>query len=216
MTDADRAAAFPDVEGHTVHDMAINYFVLFDQLEWQRGSGADAFSWDTKGWVGQDRNRFWFRTEGDRADGRTEQAQTHLLYGRAVARWWDVTAGRAARHAARHAPLGARVRGAGAGALLVRGRSLGLRRALGAHALRVETEYDLLITNRLVLQPLVEVEVYGRADRERLIGTGLSTGELGLRLRYEFRRELAPYVGVVWTRRFFGTAASGPRRPART
>jgi copper resistance protein B len=57
-----------------------------------------------------------------------------------------------------------------------------------------------------VLQSLVEFEVYGRADRERLIGTGLSTGELGLRLRYEVRRESAPYVGVVWTRRFFGTA----------
>ncbi len=74
-------------------DNAVNYFVLFDQLEWQTGGGSDAFSWDTKGWVGQDRNRLWFRTEGDRAGGRTEQAQVHLLYGRAVARWWDVTAG---------------------------------------------------------------------------------------------------------------------------
>ena len=63
-----------------------------------------------------------------------------------------------------------------------------------------------MITNRLVLQPLVEFEVYGRADRERRIGAGLSTGEFGLRLRYEFRREFAPYVGVVWTRRFFETA----------
>ena len=72
--------------------------------------------------------------------------------------------------------------------------------------MRVETDYDLLITNRLVLQPLVEFEVYGRADRERLVGTGLSTGEFGVRLRYEFRREFAPYVGVVWTRRFFATA----------
>jgi copper resistance protein B len=76
----------------------------------------------------------------------------------------------------------------------------------GRTHVRVETEYDLLITNRLVLQPLVEFEVYGRADRERLIGTGLSTGELGVRLRYEFRREFAPYLGVVWSRRFFGTA----------
>ena len=76
----------------------------------------------------------------------------------------------------------------------------------GRTHVRVETEYDLLVTNRLVLQPLVEFEIYGRADRERHIGTGLSTGEVGLRLRYEFRREFAPYVGVVWTRRFFGSA----------
>ncbi len=93
VTDADRAAAFPDVHGHPAHDTSVNYFVLFDQLEWQTGRGSDAFSWDTKGWVGRDRNRFWFRSEGDRAGGLTEQAQTNLLYGRAVARWWDVTAG---------------------------------------------------------------------------------------------------------------------------
>lgn len=76
----------------------------------------------------------------------------------------------------------------------------------GRTHVRVEAEHDVLLTNRLMLQPLVEFEVYGRADPERRIGTGLSNGDLGLRLRYEFRRELAPYVGVVWTRRFFGTA----------
>ena len=206
VTEADRKAAFPDVQGHAVHDMSINYFVLFDQLEWQTGGGSDAFSWDMKGWVGQDLNRLWFRTEGDRADGRTEQAQVNLLYGRAIARWWDVTAG------VRLDPLPDTPRTALA--LGVQGlapywfeveASAYIEPSGRAHV-RVETEYDLLITNRLVLQPLVEFEVYGRADRERLIGTGLSTGELGFRLRYEFRREFAPYVGVVWARRFFGTA----------
>jgi copper resistance protein B len=206
VTEADRKAAFPDVQGHTVHDSAINYFVLFDQLEWQTGGGSDAFSWDTKGWVGQDLNRFWFRTEGDRADGRTEQAQVNLLYGRAIARWWEVTAG------VRLDPLPDTPRTALA--LGVQGlapywfevEASAYIEPSGRTHVRFETEYDLLITNRLVLQPLVEFEVYGRADRERLIGTGLSTGELGLRLRYEFRREFAPYIGVVWTRKFFGTA----------
>lgn len=206
VTDADREAAFPDVEGHTVHDTAINYFVLFDQLEWQTGGGSDAFSWDTKGWIGQDRNRFWFRTEGDRVDARTEQAQVNLLYGRAIARWWDVTAG------VRLDPLPDTPRTALA--LGVQGlapywfevEASAYIEPSGRTHVRFETEYDLLITNRLVLQPLMEFEVYGRADRERLIGTGLSTGELGVRLRYEFRREFAPYVGVVWARKFFGTA----------
>ena len=206
VTDVDRKAAFPDVQGHSVHDMSVNYFVLFDQLEWQTGGGSDAFSWDTKGWVGQDRNRLWFRTEGDRADGRTEQAQVNLLYGRAIARWWDVTAG------VRLDPLPDTPRSALA--LGVQGlapywfevEASAYIEPSGRTHVRFETEYDLLITNRLVLQPLVEFEVYGRADQERLIDTGLSTGELGLRLRYEFRRELAPYVGVVWTRKFFGTA----------
>lgn len=206
VTEADRKAAFPDVQGHTVHDTSINYFVLFDQLEWQKGGGSDAFSWDMKGWVGQDVNRLWFSTEGDRAGGRTEEAQVNLLYGRAIARWWDVTAG------VRLDPLPDTPRTALA--LGVQGlapywfeveASAYIEPSGRAHA-RIETEYDLLITNRLVLQPLVEFEVYGRADRERLIGTGLSKGEIGVRLRYEFRREFAPYVGVVWARKFFGTA----------
>lgn len=206
VTDAGRKAAFPDVQGHSVHDRAVNYFVLFDQLEWQSGGGSDAFSWDTKGWVGQDRNRFWFRTEGDRADGRTEQAQVNLLYGRAIARWWDVTAG-VRLDTLPDTPRSALALGVqGLAPYWFEVEASAYIEPSGRTHLRIETEYDLLITNRLVLQPLVEFEVYGRADRERLIGTGLSTGELGFRLRYEFRRELAPYVGVVWTRRFFGSA----------
>ena len=206
VTDADRQAAFPDVQGHTVHDMSVNYFVLFDQLEWQTGSGSDAFSWDTKGWVGQDRNRLWFRTEGDRAGGRTEQAQVNLLYGRAIARWWDVTAG-VRLDTLPDTPRSALALGVqGLAPYWFEVEASAYIEPSGRTHVRFETEYDLLITNRLVLQPLVEFEVYGRADRERLIGTGLSTGELGLRLRYEFRREFAPYVGVVWTRKFFGTA----------
>jgi copper resistance protein B len=206
VTDADRRAAFPDVQGHTVHDMSVNYFVLFDQLEWQTGSGSDGFSWDTKGWVGQDRNRFWFRTEGDRADGRTEQAQVNLLYGRAVARWWDVTAG-VRLDTLPDTPRTALAIGVqGLAPYWFEVEASAYIEPSGRTHVRFETEYDLLITNRLVLQPLVEFEVYGRADEERLIDTGLSTGELGLRLRYEFRREFAPYVGVVWTRKFFGTA----------
>ena len=206
VTDADRQAAFPDVQGHTVHDMSVNYFVLFDQLEWQTGSGSDAFSWDTKGWVGQDRNRLWFRTECDRAGGRTEQAQVNLLYGRAIARWWDVTAG-VRLDTLPDTPRSALALGVqGLAPYWFEVEAAAYIEPSGRTHVRFETEYDLLITNRLVLQPLVEFEVYGRADRERLIVTGLSTGELGLRLRYEFRREFAPYVGVVLTRKFSGTA----------
>ena len=206
VTDADRQAAFPDVQGHTAHGTSVNYFVLFDQLEWQAGSGSDAFSWDTKGWVGQDRNRLWFRTEGDRSGGRTGQAQVNLLYGRAIARWWDVTAG-VRLDTLPGTPRSALALGVqGLAPYWFEVEASAYIEPSGRTHVRVETQYDLLIMNRLVLQPLVEFEVYGRADRERLIGTGLSTGEVGLRLRYEFRRELAPYVGVVWTRRFFGTA----------
>jgi len=71
---------------------------------------------------------------------------------------------------------------------------------------RLEVEYELLLTNRLVLQPLIEVELSGTSDPARGIGAGLSTTDVGLRLRYEFQRELAPYIGITWNRKY-GKAA---------
>ena len=76
----------------------------------------------------------------------------------------------------------------------------------GRTQFRVETEYALLLTNRLILQPLVELNVSARTIPSAKSARGLSTLNAGLRLRYEFRREVAPYVGVTWDRSFFGTA----------
>jgi copper resistance protein B len=74
--------------------------------------------------------------------------------------------------------------------------------ASGRTHLRGEVEYELLLTNRLVLQPLLEVELYTKSDPERGIGAGLSTTDVGLRLRYEFKREFAPYIGVTWNNKW--------------
>src|SRR5262245_28273538 len=93
ITDADRGAAFPDVPGHAVHDTSVHAYVLFDQLEWQRGGGQTGFNWDNRGWIGGDRDRFYFRTEGEGEDGSVDTAHAHLLYGRAIAPWWDLVAG---------------------------------------------------------------------------------------------------------------------------
>jgi copper resistance protein B len=76
----------------------------------------------------------------------------------------------------------------------------------GRTQFRLETEYELLLTNRLIVQPLVEMNIYGKSDPERGVGAGLSSLDAGLRLRYEFRRELAPYFGVQWNWKFFDTA----------
>jgi copper resistance protein B len=206
VTDADRAAAFPDVEGHSVHDSATNYLVLFDQLEWQGTGRSNGVSWDNKGWMGGDRDRFWFRTEGTGSDGRLGDAHAHLLYGRAITRWWDVVVG--VRQDMRPGPAQTWA------AVGVRGlapywfdvEATAYVGASGRTHVRFETEYELLLTNRLILQPLLEVEIYGKADPEHRMGAGLSTADAGLRLRYEFRREIAPYIGMTWSRKFFGTA----------
>lgn len=206
ITEEDRQAAFPDVQGHSVHDNAVNHFVLFDQFEGQAGDGADGFSWDTKAWVGRDRHRLWVRAEGEYVGSRFEQAQTNILYGRAIARWWDLTAG-VRLDTLPDTPRTALAVGVqGLAPYWFEVEASAYVETSGRTHVRVETEYELLLTNRLVLQPLIEFEIYGRADPERGIDAGLSTGEVGLRLRYEFRREFAPYVGVVWNRKFFGTA----------
>ncbi|MCA1586096.1 MAG: copper resistance protein B [Acidobacteria bacterium] len=206
VTDEDRKAAFPDVRGHAVHDTAVNYFVLFDQLEWQTGGGDAGLNWDNKGWIGRDRDRFWFRSEGESEDGDVAEAEAHLLYGRAIGRWWDFVAG--VRQDFRPGP--AQTWGAvGIQGLAPYWFELEATAYVGASGrthVRFEAEYELLLTNRLILQPLVEVQIYGKSDPERGIGAGLGSVDAGLRFRYELRRELAPYVGVTWNRKFFGTA----------
>lgn len=209
VVQADREAAFPHLHdaAHTIHDYAINSFVLFDQFEWRRRGGSDGgVSWDAKGWVGQDVDRVWFRTEGGSADGSVVEAQAHLLYGRAIARWWDLVAGVRQDWRPGPAQTWAAIGLQGLAPYFFEVEATAYVGAGGRTHVRLETEYDLLFTNRLILQPSLELEIVGRRDLERLVAPGLSTGEAGLRLRYEYRREFAPYVGVVWSRSFFGTA----------
>ncbi len=206
VTDADRAAAFPDVDVSAVHDTAVNYFVLFDQLEWQGDETGGGVNWDSKGWIGGDRDRLWFRAEGQAEDGHLGDVEAHLLYSRAVARWWDVVVG--LRQDLRPGPAQSWL------ALGVQGlapywfevEATAYLGAGGQTAARFEAEYELLFTNRLVLQPLVELNLYGKTNAERGIGAGVSAFDAGLRIRYEFRREFAPYVGVIWTNAFGKTA----------
>jgi copper resistance protein B len=206
ITDEDRRAAFPDVAGHAVHDNAVHSFVLLDQLEWQAGRGDSGLHWDSKGWIGRDVDRFWFRTEGESHAGGLAEAEGHLLYGRAIAPWWDVVAG--IRQDVRPGPAQtwAAVGIQGLAPYWFEVEATAYVSPTGRTHLRLEAEYELLLTNRLVLQPLLELQMYGRSDPGRGIGAGLSTADAGLRLRFEVRREFAPYVGVTWNRKFFGTA----------
>lgn len=206
VTNEDRKAAFPDVEGHAAHDNAVHYFVLFDQLEWQAGKGTDGLSIDSRGWVGRDRDRVWFRAEGDSENGRVGEAQAHLLYGRQFSRWWDVVAGIRQDFRPGPAQTWAAFGVQGLAPYWFEVEATGYVGASGRTHARFEVEYELLLTNRLVLQPLVEAEIFGKSDPERGVGAGLSTTDVGFRLRYEFRREVAPYVGITWKNKWGKTA----------
>lgn len=206
ITDADREAAFPDVHGHTVHDSQWNYRVLFDQLEWQYIHGAQGLRWDNKSWAGGDLNRVWVKSEGEAVGGVLDEAEVQFLYARSFSRWWDVLVGvrQDFRPRPQHTWFAFGIQG-----LAPQWFEVDLTGYVGSRghtAARLEVEYEMLLTNRIVLQPLVELSFAGKDDPDRAIGAGLSTGEVGFRVRFEARRELAPYAGVVWHRKLFGTA----------
>ena len=216
LTDADREAARPPTHAHPVHDNTVHYKVLVNRLEASDADHGSGQAWEAQAWIGTDTDRLWLRSEGERADGRTGSADLEVLYGRPVSTWWDVVAG--VRHDFQ--PGGAQDWAAigvvGLAPYKFEIEATAYIGASGRTAARIEAEYELLLSNRLILQPLVEAEVHGKDDEGRGVGSGLSTIEAGLRLRYEFHRQFAPYVGIVHERAFGGTAelreASGEAR----
>lgn len=200
-TDADRTAAFPALATEHAHGDRVIAMLTVDRLEAWSHDGEPGQHWALQGWVGGDLQRVWLRSEGEREDGRLASGDIEALYGRSVAPWWDVVVG--VRH-----DLGPGARRDWA-ALGVQGVSpykfeveatayLG---ESGRSAARFEAEYDVLLTNRLILQPSIEAELRDRRDVGADIGAGLSKVEAGLRLRYEIVRRFAPYVGLVHERR---------------
>ena len=201
VTDEDRAAAFPDLHdrGHAVHDSAVHYYVLFDQLEFQAGDGTGG-NWDSRGWIGRDVNRFWFRTEGEVETATSRRPRPTRSTAAPFTAWWDLVAGVRQDFRPGPARTWAAIGIQGLAPYWFEVEATAYIGESGRTHFRIETEYELLLTNRLVLQPLVELEIYGKSDPERRIGAGLSSLETGLRLRYEIRREFAPYFGVTWNR----------------
>jgi copper resistance protein B len=206
LTDADRAAAVPPPGDHPVHDNTVQSYVLLDRLEgWSADPGA-GLAWEGQAWFGTDLNRLWLRSEGEQTDGRLESGDLEVLYGHSVSPWWDVVTG--VRHDFK--PGGAQDFAAigvmGLAPYKYEFAATAYIGQGGQTAARLEAEYETLFTNRLILQERVETNFYGKDDPRRGIGSGLSTFEAGLRLRYEFTRRFAPYIGIVHERAFGGTA----------
>lgn len=208
-TAAERAAAFPaDLEGMDMRshmdDNPLVAVLRGDHLEW-RDDGA--FAWNLRASIGGNFDKLQLRSEGERVDGETEHADVELLWSHATGPWWDRVVG--IRHdAVLHGPsrtwaaLGVQ----GLAPYLFELEATAYLGPSGRFAARLEAEYELLLNNRLILQPKLEADLYSRDDPANAIGSGLSEVEFGLRLRYEFSPSFAPYVGHVWSRRFGNTA----------
>ena len=206
VTQADRDAAFPVLaHAHMDHAPATYTRVTFNRLEaWDDGAHSGQ-AWEAHASTGGDIHRLWLRSSGSRSGGRTGHANAELHLSRAVARWWDVVAG--LRHDTGNAP--SRTRAAfGVQGIAPYQFEVSAMAYLGegGAGVELEAEYDLRFSNRLVLQPVLELELQARDDPARGTGSGLSSAEAGLRLRYEVTRRFAPYLGIAHERSFGGTA----------
>ncbi|BBP00958.1 copper resistance protein B [Sulfuriferula nivalis] len=187
-------------------DPLIAKFML-DKLEYVHGDQADSLVWDGRFRLGYDINKLWIRSEGQRAHGKTQDADAELLWGHTVAAYWDVMSG--IRHdfgtdpSRDWAALGIQ----GLAPYKFDVEATAYVGPSGRTMARLKTSYDLLLTQRLILTPEVDANLYTKEDLERGIGAGLSDTSLGLRLRYEIRREFAPYFGVNYVQKYGKTAA---------
>ncbi len=191
--------------GAPVDDRHVFYHVLLNQLEGRFGD-TSSFRWSGEGWLGTDEDKVWLKSEGRLTNGEVDDGQQELLYARSISTYFNALAG--ARYDLDSLP------GRGWGALGIEGLApLFFRVAATAYvsgddhfAAKVEGSYDLLLTQRLILQPQIEMNFYTKDDPARQIGSGLSDLDAGLRLRYEITRKLAPYIGVTYDGKFAGTA----------
>jgi copper resistance protein B len=180
--------------------------LLVDRLERARTRDNSSTEYDLQAWYGRDYDRTVLKAEGDIDGGKFQDARTELLWGHAVATYWDTQLG--VRYDSGVGPdrrwLAFGVQGLApywfevAAAAYV-GES-------GRTALRLEAEYELLLTQKLILQPRIETNVYGKQDVARERGSGLSDLAAGIRLRYEIKREFAPYIGIERGNKYGGSA----------
>jgi len=191
-----------------VHDNEI--FVVFrgDRLEYQTGEGNALLLWDVQAWAGTDYNKIWFKSEGTWLidESKFEEAQTELFYSRSIATFWDLQLG--IRHDFEPNPdrtfaaLGVE----GLAPYWFEVEATAYVSQDGDLSAGFEAEYALLLSQRLILQPRFEISVALQKVEEYGVGQGINDIELGARLRYEIRREFAPYIGVSWSRKFGETA----------
>ncbi len=177
--------------------------IMIDKLEITDNDkeGNPTLVWETEAWIGKDLNKLWLKSSGERNNGKQETS-TSALYSRAIDPYWDFQVGLlhdttpdAKRNYAEFGIKGVAPYYFETDASIAVGKN-------GHSKLSVSSEYELMLTQQLVLSPEIEFTAYGKSDSKMGIGSGLSSAEAGLRLRYEIKREFAPYIGVNFSKKF--------------
>ena len=186
-------------------DDPLLWMVVADQLEWRDAGGEDPLVLEGDLWLGYDLHKLWFKADVEHADDEFEEVELQALYSRAISPFWDLQAGLRTDIE----PAAGRdwlVLGAQGLAPYLFETDAALFVSDDLAAARLTAGYELLFTQSVILSPELEVNLYSDDDPELGIGSGLADLQAGLRLRYEIRREFAPYIGVNWSRQFGDTA----------
>ena len=185
-------------------DPIITKFNL-EQLEVHDADGSNPVTWEAEAWVGKDINKLWFKTEGERTNGETEEFELQALYSRSIDPYWNFQVGLRKDFKPESRNWGV-VGFKGLAPYYIETDVALFVGESGQSALRVQGEYELMLSQKTALSPEIEVNFHGKNDEAVGVGSGLSDISLGLRLRHEIKREFAPYIGVEWTKTFGDTA----------
>ena len=166
--------------------------------------------WEGSFWIGYDIDKLYLYSEGEATTDELESSQNELVYSRAIAAFWDAQIGLAYDKNTDASKTWAEVAISGLAPYYFESRAALLVNGDGNVGLRLDTEYEALFTQKLILTPSLEADFYTKDDAKLSIGSGLSNIEAGLRLRYEIRREFAPYIGVTWEKTFGNTRDYNP------
>ena len=193
-------------------DRTLFAHVLFDQFEGRTSGNTTDFRWSGQGRVGTDYDKLWIKSEGFvRSNGKVEDGRHEFLYDRAISTYFDLQGGFRSdidSHRTRNwAAFGIQ----GLAPLFFNVEATGYVSDRGHLAARFEASYDLLLTQRLILQPEIEINLYSKSDPARRVGAGFSDIDAGLRVRYEISRKFAPYIGVAYEGKFGQTAGFARR-----
>ena len=203
LTDGPYALAIP--KRLTLADEHSFWSVLGDRLEYNNDENSTVY--DVQGWYGTTFERAVVKAEGDVVQGQLVESQTELLWSHAFAAYWDTQLG--IRYDQFDEGEDRRWLAFGFQGLAPYWFEVDVSAYLGENgrtAVSAEAEYELLLTQRWVLQSRVEMSLNGKDDEINGVGKGLSSLSAGLRLRYEFSRQFAPYVGIEWTQKYGNSA----------
>ena len=181
--------------------------VLVDQAEFISGNEGDGFAWSAQIANGGDNDKLWLRSQGLKVSGERLDPETGVeaLWWHAYSPFWGRTLGiRQDIGRGAHTWLAVGIEGLAPYWFDV--ELTGYVSDAGHLAARLKASYDMLLTNRLIMTPSLDTNIFSKEQKERRLGSGISNLELGVRLRYEVQRKFAPYVGFAWERSFGGTA----------